>query len=159
MTALDTYWNSLPKPRQIFMIALAAVLALSLLYVFIDLPLKRQYQQLQEQYQQLNQDRQWLQQQAQARHGQKQHGPTQQLEGSLIGTLNQRFQAAGLTAATKRVRPEGDKRLRIELENADFNRLIQQLAWFEQKSVHIEQLQLSASQQPGYVSGRITLSR
>lgn len=156
MKQLMATLRGLTANRQILVLVAGVVLGLLLIYLGIQQPLEQELRRLQRINQGLVDDSEWLRQQVDLHAGPR-LAPAKGQSGSLIARVNQGLGSSGLAPAVKRVQPSGDNQLRVELENADFRRLIEQLAQFEKESIFVEQLQLNPGVKPGTASGRLGL--
>jgi general secretion pathway protein M len=141
----------------------AAVAAFSLLFVTLYLPLQKQRSALAAQVQQAELDLL-----AARRHADeiRSAGPPQNdpvLAGpdrSLLARVDEGLREAGLSGVLARIEPEGDRRVRLWLEDAPFDGLI---AWLERASVEQGVRLIDASvdrdMAPGLVSVRLTLEQ
>jgi len=76
--------------------------------------------------------------------------------GSLLGTASGTAGRAGLTLG--RIEPEGDNRVRVWIEKADFNKVAAWLATLAAQGVRLDEAQIERLAAGG-VSARFTLSR
>lgn len=79
---------------------------------------------------------------------------------SLLTIVDRTSKQAGLDKAVKRIQPEGDTRVRVWLDHADFDATVGWLFELEQHyDVHTESARISAEDKGGGVSARLSLER
>lgn len=79
---------------------------------------------------------------------------------SLIATLEQQIDRAGLKDRLKRMQPEGEHRLRLQFQSVPFDRLIpllQQLV--REQGITIASFSITPAGKPGLVDARLVLER
>ncbi len=78
--------------------------------------------------------------------------------GSLLGLADRTARAQRLAGALKRIEPDGDDRIRVYLEQASFDHLMN---WLQEVAVvHrvlLTQINADAGEQPGLVNAQVTL--
>jgi general secretion pathway protein M len=79
---------------------------------------------------------------------------------SLLSVVDKTSSQKGLKNAIKRLTPEGNDKVRISLENAEFDKVI---AWLAQLAkeyrLHVESLTLHPNESAGFVNGNLQLRR
>ncbi|HHM04729.1 MAG TPA: type II secretion system protein M [Gammaproteobacteria bacterium] len=79
---------------------------------------------------------------------------------SLLAVVDNTARQARLSGAVKRIQPDGQARVRVTLEQASFDDLIQWLGTLEaRKGVHVAELTVDRREQAGQVNARVTLRR
>ncbi len=79
---------------------------------------------------------------------------------SLLSVIDQTGSQFGLKSAMKRLTPDGTNKVRIHLENAGFDKLVEWLATLaKEHRLNIETLNLRPSDSQGAVNGNLTLHR
>ncbi len=79
---------------------------------------------------------------------------------SLLSVIDQTSSRYGLKASMKRLTPDGTDKVRIHLENAGFDKLVDWLAILtKDHRLNIETLNLRPSDSPGVVNGNLALRR
>ncbi len=82
------------------------------------------------------------------------------LDRSLLSLIDQSSQEAGIKQAIKRLTPEGDKKVRVHFEGAEFNRVIGWLVTnYQQQGVSVSGLTVRKTDEPGMISGTVMLVR
>lgn len=157
-------WWAGRQPRERLLLRIAAALVVfSVLFASLYLPLQRQRDTLAAQVQQAELDllaaRRYADEIRTA--GPQVKGPV--LAGpdrSLLARVDEGLREAGLSSVLARIEPEGDRRVRLWLEDAPFDGLI---AWLERASVEqgIRLIDASVDRDlaPGLVSVRLTLEQ
>ncbi|WP_275100444.1 type II secretion system protein GspM [Sedimenticola hydrogenitrophicus] len=86
--------------------------------------------------------------------------PSQEIGRSLLSLIDQSSESSGIKTAIKRLMPEGDAKVRVHLENAEFNRLISWLiSNYQQQGISTEALNIRVTDEPGTISGTVLLVR
>ncbi|MGD2117155.1 MAG: type II secretion system protein GspM [Chromatiales bacterium] len=79
---------------------------------------------------------------------------------SLISIIDQSSKSSLISQSIKRLTPEGEERVRVHFEEAEFNRVINWLIMnYEQNGVRAESLSLRETEMPGVVSGVVVMDR
>jgi general secretion pathway protein M len=141
--------------------AAAALVALLLLYAMIWSPLRSGYVERREMVAGQRDTAAWMQESAQLLAQLKRSGSSGQgLQGqSLLSLADSTARAGGLAAALKRVEPEGGNSVRVWLEGASFDQVIQWLGSLAERygisadTVSMERVADAA----GRVNARLTL--
>jgi general secretion pathway protein M len=149
MTPLRLRWLAL-EPREQRVVGLGGAMVLLLVLVYgLWLPSHRAAENAEKQYQRNRSLLLELQARAPAGNGTS-------ATGSLLGTASATAGSAGLTLG--RIEPEGDNRVRVWLDKADFNRVAAWLATLSQQGVRLEEAQVERLAEGG-VSARFALTR
>jgi general secretion pathway protein M len=143
-------WLAL-EPREQRVVGIGGAAALLLLLVYgLWLPSHRAAENAEKQFQRNRGLLMELQAQAPAGNGGAAGG------GSLLGMASATAGSAGLTLG--RIEPEGDNRVRVWLDKADFNRVAAWLATLSQQGVRLEEAQVERLAEGG-ISARFALTR
>ena len=85
--------------------------------------------------------------------------PGQVSDGTLLGLADRTVRAGGLAGSLRRIEPEGERRVRVWLDQAPFD---QTVGWLQsiaaEHGVGVIDANLSAGEQPGLVNLQITLA-
>ena len=84
-------------------------------------------------------------------------GPASAAGGSVLAVVSNQASSSGL--ALSRIEPEGDTRVRVWLEKADFNLVAGWLGKLAGQGVRLDEVQVEKQGEGGGVSGRFVLSR
>lgn len=155
---LTDKYQSLPAKDQTAVKWLSLFLGVLFVYFYIFEPAAVYHDQAMLKQQKAAKDYAWLkakEPQVRALKGQ----PSAQADRSksLLSVINEVAKQAGLTV--KRIQPEGNDKIRLWLEDADFNKLIQVLEQLQkQKGLMISEISTD-KKVPGTVDARITIER
>ena len=157
-------WWAARQPRERALLMIAAGLAvLVLLVAIVYLPLQRHRSALAAQVEQAELDLLAARRYADEIRSAGSQPTTASLPGpdrSLLALVDEGLREAGLTSVLARIEPEGDRRVRLWLEDAPFDSLI---AWLERASaeqgVRLIDASVDRELAPGLVSVRLTLEQ
>lgn len=157
---MKAWWIGLAQREQRMIASAVGFLVLFLLYAAVWSPLQNSRAQLSEQAEQQRATLQWMQQTVaeirQLSAGGSGRRPT--TGQSLLGLIDQSARAQRLAEAVKRVQPDGAHSVRVWLENAAFDDVMQWLGLLEkQNGVVVEALNVERGEQEGRVNARLTL--
>ncbi len=159
---MKAWFESLGSRERLLVAAGAVILVLLLLYSLIWAPLGEGYQDMKTRVDGQRDTARWMAQSAQTLQQLKRsRGPgVRGLGGrSLLATADSTARSNGLGPALKRVEPEGSRNVRVWLEGASFDRMMQWLAalsttyGIEIDSASIERV----TEQAGRINARLTL--
>ncbi len=156
-------WLAERPPRERYLIAVAGVLLLCLLfYLLAWRPLQQRVTRLDSRLEQARKDLVWMQQAAREVQALRQHGggPAPDTGLSLIRAVESTVTAAGLRGSLTRTEPHGTDQIRLELRDADFDALVRWLGTLQrQHGARVTRIQITRTDQPGRVHARLTLRR
>lgn len=156
----DWFENLAPRERLMVMAAAAAVLLL-LVYALLWAPLRGGYVALRDSVAGQRDTAVWMQESAQRLAELKRSGVRGRGLGgqSLLSLADSTARAGGLASALKRVEPEGANSVRVWLEGASFDQLIQWLAVMaERYGVNADTASVErVAETAGRVNARLTL--
>lgn len=155
-------WLENLAPRERLMVtAAAALVVLLLLYALVWSPLRGAYLDLRTRVEGQRETAVWMEESAQRLAQLRSSGKTARGLGgqSLLSLADSTARAGGLAGALKRVEPEGGNSVRVWLEGASFDQLVQWLAGLAERygvsadTVSMERVADAA----GRVNARLTL--
>lgn len=160
MNDLRSYWSGLqPRERRILAGGAAALLLL-LFYALIWDPYTSNVQRLRETVAEQRVLLTWMEQAAQEVRQLRGSGaaPASMDGRSLLAVTDSSARQSGLGDAVTRVEPDGDQAVRVWLEKAPFNEMVQWLDQLhEQYAVAVEGAVVERSEGPGRVDARLVL--
>jgi general secretion pathway protein M len=158
---MKAWLESLAPRERLTVMAAAAVVVLLLLYSLVWSPLRGGYLELRDTVAVQRDTAVWMQESAQRLARLKRGGASSQGLGgqSLLSLTDSTARAGGLASALKRVEPEGANSVRVWLEGASFDQLIQWLGSLaERYGVSADTVSLErVADAPGRVNARLTL--
>lgn len=162
MTQLAEWWNGLAARERRTLILGGIALAI-IFYVFIIwLPAHRDADQLRAHLAEQRATLAWMQQAAaefKALRGASGPAPSPLGNRSLFSLVDQSARQAGLGNALRQVEPTGDKRVRVNLQQANFDAMIGWLVTLRsQYGVEATLLSVRATDAPGQVNAQLELT-
>ncbi|MGB5472198.1 MAG: type II secretion system protein M [Gammaproteobacteria bacterium] len=158
---MKAWLESLAPRERLMVMAAAALVALLIVYAVIWSPLRGGYLELRDNVAGQRDTAVWMQESAQLLAQLKGSGAGGQgLRGqSLLSLADSTARAGGLASALKRVEPEGANSVRVWLENASFDQLIQWLGSLaERYGVNADTVSMErVGDAAGRVNARLTL--
>ena len=159
---MKEWWQNLQVREQRLLMAGGALLALLLVYALIWAPLVGGIGKLETSVAQQRETLAWMQKAAaevkalRAASGRRSAG----LGGrSLLAVVDQTARAAGLGGALKRVQPQGDDSVRVQMESASFDAMMRWLRnLLTQNGVFVTTITVERADAPGLVNVRATLN-
>jgi general secretion pathway protein M len=157
---MKAWWETL-NTRERGLVAGGTVLALVVvLYVLVWEPLQTSSRRLRQNVAEQRANLAWMRQAAQEikrLNGASIAQPASD-DRSLLTLVDQTARAAGLGAAMKRVAPQGDDKLSVQLDSVEFDKLIPWLGALEHDHrITIVNLSADRTNAPGLVNARIIL--
>ena len=160
MTPRERWQQLAPRERVLVGIA-GGVVALTLAYLLVWQPLFGSTARLREEVAGQRELLQWLhaiQPEVQQLRGSRSTRPAQ--GGSLMGLVDQTSTASGLKSFVTRIEPQGDKEVRVWLEQAPYDEVMRWLITLElDAGVRIVEFNVTRGPAPGLVGARINLQR
>jgi general secretion pathway protein M len=157
---MDWFNNLEPRERRTLVIGAGALIVL-LIYFLAWEPYRESMGLLENQVQAQRATAQWMEQAAQeARRLRAGAAPTGAAPAgqSLLALVDTSSKRAGLAGAVKRLQPEGDQGVRMWLERASFDALIQWLATMDTRyGITVSSLAIEREDAAGLVNARLTL--
>lgn len=155
-------WQQLSEREQRLVLITAGVVLLSLLYFGLWQPLQQGIEAEQLRLQARQQTLQQLQQDAarvqQLRRHQAQSNRSATRKGSLLVVIERSAQQKKLQAALQKVQPEGKDGVRVWLDNAVFDDLVEWLDLLSrQHGLQISDISIERGTEPGRVNCRVLL--
>ena len=87
------------------------------------------------------------------------HEPRQGADGTLLGLADRTVRARGLAGSLRRIEPDGDRQVRVWLDQAPFD---QTVGWLQsiaaEHGIGVIDANVSAGEQPGLVNLQVTLA-
>ncbi len=161
MTPKERWQQMAPRERLLVGIA-AGVVALMLGFLLIWQPLFGSTARLREEVAGQRELLQWLhavEPEVQRLRGER-SVPGTARGGSLMSLVDQTSNASGLKSFVTRIQPEGDKEVRVWLEQAPYDEVMRWLITLElDAGVRIVEFNVSRGPSPGLVAARINLQR
>jgi len=158
---MKDWLESLAPRERLMVMAAAAVVMLLLIYALIWSPLRGSYVALRDNVAGQRDTAVWMQESAQLLAQLKGSGArTQDLDGqSLLSLADSTARAGGLAGALKRVEPEGSNSVRVWLESASFDQLIQWLGSLSERyGISADMVSMErVADAAGRVNARLTL--
>ncbi len=163
MNELQLWWAGRQPRERVLLLIAAGLIVFTLLLAIVYLPLQRHRAALSAQVVQAELDLLAARRYADEIRSAGPQSTAAALPGpdrSLLALVDEGLREAGLTSVLARIEPEGDKRVRLWLEDAPFNSLI---AWLERASaeqgVRLIDASVDRDLAPGLVSVRLTLEQ
>ncbi|MCG5536827.1 type II secretion system protein GspM [Ectothiorhodospira mobilis] len=158
---MRTWWNGLaPRERRVLRLG-GIALALILLWWGLWLPLTERVARSQQTVAELRADLAWMQAAARAvraGRGQEETPPTDRGERSLLGRVDATAREAGLAGHLRRVQPDGEGTVRVWLDDAPFDAILQWLDPLQRRhGVRVGSLVVDRQAREGRVNARIVL--
>ncbi|MBK1734189.1 hypothetical protein CKO15_02600 [Halorhodospira abdelmalekii] len=155
-------WWAGREVRERWLVVSAAVVVLLVLpYVWIWEPLVERAEQLEASVAEQRRDLAWMRGAAEVVAAAERSGGAGEPvtdDRSLLGLVDRSARAAGLEERVTRVQPEGGGRVRVWLERAPFNDLVQWLDGLEAAAgVSVSALTVERTREEGLVNARLTL--
>lgn len=154
-------WQQLSSREKRLVILTAGVVMISVVYFMIWQPLQdgiktsrvritAQQQTLTEMQEQAAEARQLLAAQRQ--------GNASRSSGSLLVIIERTAQSKNLKSRLQKVQPEGEDSVRVWVENASFDQLMDWLALLENRNtIYVSEIIIERQKEPGRVNSRILL--
>lgn len=154
-------WQQLSLREKRLVIITAIVVVITLVYFMIWQPLQDGIQTSQIRIKAQQQTLAQMQEQAaEARQllaAQRQAGASRS-SGSLLVIIERTAQSKNLKSRLQKVQPEGDDSVRVWVENASFDQLIDWLALLENRNtIYVSEIIIERQKEPGRVNSRILL--
>lgn len=158
MNTLLGYWYGLNSRERTLVAAAAAVVLVFAGYAGVWRPLDSGVAALQHRVDEQRRLEQWMQQSSEEVARLRARGGAADARGSLLATVERTSRQQGLREALKRVEPESSGKVRLQLEEAEFDKMIQ---WLEllatQHAVYVDTLSVDR-RGAGRVNVRLTLA-
>ncbi len=154
-------WFNTLAPRERLMVSLAAVVVvLALLYAAAWSPLSSSVTRLQQSVEDRQSLKQWMQRSA-AEVTQLRHGATAGADHrSLLAVVDQTSKQSQLAPAVKRIEPDGQELVRVSLEQASFDEMVNWLGGLQHNfGVSVADVSIDRQSDSGRVNVRLTLKR
>lgn len=154
-------WQQLSSRERRLVVIMSAVLVVTMFYFLLWQPMqdglarsrvrvKAQQAQLQEMRQQAAIARQLL--------AKQRSGSAVKNSSSLLVVIERTAQQKQIKSALQKVQPEGNEGVRIWLENASFDKLVDWLALLSSRNnVYVSEISIDRQKDSGLVNGRILL--
>jgi len=153
-------WHQSLQPRERILVATgAAVLSVALLYLAVFAPLAKAVAAREQRIERKQQDLAWLRNASGSLRQLTAMQPTGGGE-SLVVLIDRTARAANLAAALTGQTPNGDRGMRVRLENANFDSLTLWLGQLQQQyGIEVESASVDRTGKAGIVNGSIVLQR
>jgi general secretion pathway protein M len=158
---MRAWWDNLAAREQRLVAAVALVLLLALVFLFVIEPGLEQRKALTRQLQDMVNEQAWMEAQAPAVRARAQAAPAgsqaASTGGSALGVVDVSARAAGLGSALRRVRPQ-ESAVEAELEGAPYADLVRWLATLESRhGLRIVTLSIDRGAEPGRVNAQLRI--
>jgi general secretion pathway protein M len=160
---MKVWWNRLSDRERWLLVGGSVLLGLLLLYGLIWQPFRGRLKGLQQAVAQHSMELSWMRQAAKEIHRLESAGPatnaSQVSDGrSLLILVDQTAKAAGLGSAVKRVEPQNDDQLRVQLEQVSFDKMVLWLGTLkEEYGVLATNAMVEPQSESGQVNARLVL--
>jgi general secretion pathway protein M len=155
-------WLSNLAPRERLLVIAAAVLAvLFLIYSMAWRPLVQESERLREVNAQQRSDLAWMRSAAREVKLLRRSAPRKpgRASGSLLGTVDALARQARVKDQIRRIQPDGDRMVRVEMDAVDFDGLIGWLGRLAAQGIETSSLSLTRIDRTHQVEARLTLER
>ena len=155
-------WLAALAPRERLMLVLGAAAFLALLvYLLAWKPLAEEAERLSAANRSQRETLEWMRSAAQEVERLRRTQPTRPAaaSGSLLGLADRLARQSQVKDRIRRLQPEGQGVVRVEIEGSDFNRLIGWLGRLRKQGVETTSLSLSRVEDTSRVDARLTLER
>lgn len=160
LAQLKERWDTLAPRERLYVAAGSAAVALMLLYGMVWAPLTGSVENLRQSVAEQREDLAWMKQAATQIKKAQRASPGSGRGNSMLATVDQRVNAAGLKSALSRMEPDGQDSVKIWLSRGSFDDLITMLGKLEQENgIYVESLSVTTTDETGRVDARATLSR
>ncbi|RLK48355.1 type II secretion system protein M (GspM) [Alkalispirillum mobile] len=153
------FWQGLEQREQRILSAGAVITAALLLWGGVWLPLSDRAESLRTDVAEARAEKVWMAQSAerirQAGGGPSEAAPADQ--GSLLGRVDRSANSFSLAERVDRIQPDGDARVRVWLERADFDQMLRWLDSLSENGVQVHALSVDPLDTPGRINARLTL--
>ena len=154
-------WQQLSLREKRLVIITAIVVVITVGYFIIWQPLQDGIQtsrvRVKAQYQTLTQMQEQAAEAKQLLAAQRQGGSNRS-SGSLLVIIERTAQSKNLKSRLQKVQPEGEDSVRVWVENASFDQLIDWLALLENRNtIYVSEIIIERQKEPGRVNSRILL--
>jgi general secretion pathway protein M len=156
-----TWFAGLSQRERMLVLAAGGLVAIALLYFALVLPLQTMTGRREARVEQKSADLAWMRQVAPAVASAAAAGGAEDVPTgeSLVVLVDRTAREAGLGAALRDQSPNGEAGLRLRLESAAFDQLIEWLARLQERhGVAIEAANFDATGAPGLVNASLTLA-
>ncbi len=157
----EWYANLQERERLILLVAIAVLIPL-MLYLLLWEPLSKEVSSLRNSVNAGQKQVAWLQQASQevkALNAASDTSPRQQ-NVSLISAVESTANQRGIRSEIKRIEPQGNNKISIEIDNAAFDEIIEWISLLQdQYGASVVQFNASGSDQPGRIQARLILER
>jgi len=154
------YLSKSPQERQIISV-ISVLVVLSLIYLIIWAPLSDSYQRNQIQLKAKRSLLSWMEpssRQIQQLQNNQKNG-RQPNQKPLLSTADSTIKSFGLGSQMKRLEPQGNNKVQIWFENADFDLLIKWIASISsEQHIRVSSINVDGLAQAGKVSARVVLT-
>jgi general secretion pathway protein M len=155
-------WLSNLAPRERLLVATAAGLGgLFLIYAVAWRPMVQESERLRQVNAQQRSDLAWMRSAAREVELLRRNAPHKagRASGSLLGTVDALARQAQVKDRIRRIQPDGDRMVRVEMDAVDFNRLIGWLGRLTSQGIETSSLSLTRVEGTHEVEARLTLER
>ncbi|MES9846603.1 MAG: type II secretion system protein M [Candidatus Sedimenticola sp. PURPLELP] len=160
---MSEIWQEMAPRERGFLVAGALTVGFIVLYALAWEPLTEKVSGLQSSVQAQRELVSWMEQTTkQIELIRDQIGPEledSEDDRSLLSVVDESARDSGLGQAVKRIEPADGGKLKIWLESAEFNTLVEWMADLQSEGIWAGTAQLSRTSASGRVNGRLTLSR
>ena len=157
---MKTWWEALSARERLWVVGGLGLTLVLLCYVLVWEPLRTSHRQLQQRAAEQRADLIWMRQAArEVKRLSGGAGTSPSSDGrSLLTLVDQTARGAGLATALKRVAPQGEDKLSVQLDGVEFDKLIPWLGSLERDHrIAIVNLSVDRTTAAGLVNARIIL--
>ena len=155
---IKTYWNNLQEQERRALIVGVVTVSLLLFYSLLWQPVGDALENSQHEVRELHQQHLWMQQAATEARRLNQGNPVISSRGkSLLTVIDSSARKYQIKKAVSRMQPESESRIRVWLEDASFDALLGWLDSLTAQGIHVLELTVERSNNPGVVSAELIL--
>ena len=157
---MSQFWINLQPRERLVLVAGTAIVLLLLVYLLIWGPINSEVTRLEKSVAEQQQLLVWMDSAAKEveRLRKSQSVATGRSGQSLLAVVDRTAKAQGLGQQLKRVQPDGERRVRIWLEDVSFDMLVKWLTQLSAKqALHPEGVVIDRADNPGVVNARLVL--
>lgn len=158
---MKEYWQNLQARERRTLLAGAAALVVMLLYILVWEPYHAHIERLETDVAEQRETLAWMQRAAkeiERLRGNSAASPSVASEGSLLTTTDRTAREHGFSEALKRIQPDGQRSVRVWLENAPFDDMVRWLdALASEHGVTVSTLVVDPADSSGRIDARLVL--
>lgn len=160
---MKSWWISLQPRERLILIVAAGIVILALIYLLGIEPFFKQRTILMQRIEAQRQELAWMQQTSEQVKHLRSISPEQRRTSynrSLLGVVDTSSRSNNIRKPIQRMEPEGNNGVKLWIEDADFDKLIQWLGSLNtQQGVYVTRATISRGDAPGLIDTRLSLQR